>query len=353
VIEDVPSIRHSPGHTVGDGRRWTRRPARWWQVAPANGGLVAHVTALTAALVLCTGAAAADESAAAGAAPVLASWGDVEVTTRDLRAYTLGLPDDTRKQVMSSKDKLGRAVRNLLLRKTLMREALERDIDNTEAAQLRLHQARQDILITEWRRVYLDEHSVADPESLAREEYLANRDQYRRPERRDVTHILIPTRQRPEQEAREIIEAVKAQIETGELSFDQAVAEYSEGPAAENNNGRINSITPGQTAQAFDEAAFSLDAPGDWTGPVQTRFGFHLIRLDDIHPAKQQPFEAVRDEVIAMVRKRYRDKLWQNHLDQLSREAGQPEIDAEAIAQVVDGGHDSGGETAAPSSNNE
>jgi peptidyl-prolyl cis-trans isomerase C len=49
---------------------------------------------------------------------------------------------------------------------------------------------------------------------------------------------------------------------------------------------------------AFEKAAFALEEPGDLSGIVETRFGLHILKLEERQPARRQTFEEVKDVMI-------------------------------------------------------
>ncbi len=80
-------------------------------------------------------------------------------------------------------------------------------------------------------------------------------------------------------------QAIKARIEGGELTFEQAVAQHSQG--TRENGGDLGFITwPGSMPQPFSEAAFALEV-GQVSAPVATPFGVHLIRCTEIKPGSR------------------------------------------------------------------
>jgi len=82
-------------------------------------------------------------------------------------------------------------------------------------------------------------------------------------------------------------EAIRREIESGELKFEEAVRRYSSGPSRE-QGGRLGYIARhGSMVESFSRAAFSL-GPGQISRPVATPFGVHLIRVDEIKPGKRQ-----------------------------------------------------------------
>jgi parvulin-like peptidyl-prolyl isomerase len=56
---------------------------------------------------------------------------------------------------------------------------------------------------------------------------------------------------------------------------------------------------------AFSAGAFALKSPGDISEPVLSSFGYHVIRLEGRKPAELQPFDKVKDAILAEVRLEY------------------------------------------------
>jgi len=164
-------------------------------------------------------------------------------------------------------------------------------------------------------RAYLDRYreqiEVPDMESLAREQYLAYKEKYAAvPEKRASSHILIKclpgvcdrNEKRPE------AEAVLEKLRKGE-SFEALVARYSEDPGTRERKGSLGKwVWKGEAhmVRPYLAALFDLDKVGDYSGLVESRFGFHIIRLDGIRKEKYLPLEEVRDKIIETLRERYR-----------------------------------------------
>ena len=76
---------------------------------------------------------------------------------------------------------------------------------------------------------------------------------------------------------------IKANIENG-ASFDSLAFKYSEDPSAKSNKGSLGYFTALQMVYPFEEATFTTPV-GQLAGPVRTRFGYHLIYVQDKRPA--------------------------------------------------------------------
>ncbi|MFW6054702.1 MAG: SurA N-terminal domain-containing protein [Thermodesulfobacteriota bacterium] len=128
--------------------------------------------------------------------------------------------------------------------------------------------------------------------------YRENKDQFVRPEEIKAAHILIEISENaPEEEvaaAEQKIKQIAKRIEQGE-SFSQLAREASEGPSAD-QGGDLGWFERGSMTESFEETAFSLE-PGEVSDPVRTRFGLHLIKLEDKRPAGAEPLSEVKGEI--------------------------------------------------------
>lgn len=97
-----------------------------------------------------------------------------------------------------------------------------------------------------------------------------------------VSHILIAyegasrsSATRTQEEALELIESIKDDLSTNELSFEEAAGEYSDCPSSQ-VGGDLGPFSRNVMDPAFEEAAFSIE-PGEMSETVETPFGYHLI----------------------------------------------------------------------------
>lgn len=102
-----------------------------------------------------------------------------------------------------------------------------------------------------------------------------------------ASHILVDS----EEKANEI----KAEIESGAVSFEDAARKYSSCPSSE-QGGALGEFTRGQMVPEFDEACFSMKV-GELRGPVKTQFGYHLIKLNDKKEATPLKYEDIADQI--------------------------------------------------------
>jgi peptidyl-prolyl cis-trans isomerase SurA len=119
------------------------------------------------------------------------------------------------------------------------------------------------------------------------------------PEEITASHIMIAHRQQSEVEnTKKQIDEIYQRLLQGE-DFVTLVKQFSQDVASANRDGLIGRFGLGRlNAPAFEEAAFALKNPGDFSEPVLSDFGWHIAYLVERHPHKTY--------------KEYRDELFEN-----------------------------------------
>ena len=113
-----------------------------------------------------------------------------------------------------------------------------------------------------------------------------------------VEHILVKTAKNAS--AADIAKAkVKAdsiyQLVKKGADFEDLAAQYSDDKGSANNGGKLEPFTTGKMVMPFQEAAFALKNPGDYSAPVQTAYGWHIIRLLEKKPIGT--YDEMKDEL--------------------------------------------------------
>jgi peptidyl-prolyl cis-trans isomerase D len=136
--------------------------------------------------------------------------------------------------------------------------------------------------------------------------YLENQSRFQTAEERRASHILIPAAATasPEEKAiaRTQAEDLFKQVKANPKKFGELAAKFSKDPGSAEKGGDLGFFARGLMVKPFDEAAFSMKV-GDIAGPVETQYGYHIIRLDAIKPVQTTPLQAVRAQIEAEIRK--------------------------------------------------
>lgn len=132
------------------------------------------------------------------------------------------------------------------------------------------------------------EDLVADEEVDAQAYYDENIANFEVADQVKGAHILVET----EETAQEVID----KLAEGE-DFADLAAEYSIDTANKDQGGDLGTFTADQMVAPFSEAAFAMEAGTTSETPVQTDFGYHIIKVDEKIPAHTQAFEDVKDDI--------------------------------------------------------
>jgi peptidyl-prolyl cis-trans isomerase SurA len=99
-----------------------------------------------------------------------------------------------------------------------------------------------------------------------------------------VSHIMISSRgDSTGLKSKERIDEIYSLLKQG-ASFEELAKKYSEDQNTGRNGGLMRAFTKGDLkAPPFEDASYALTTPGEISEPVQTRFGWHIIRLEKKH----------------------------------------------------------------------
>ena len=104
-------------------------------------------------------------------------------------------------------------------------------------------------------------------------------------------HILVPT----EDEAKAVEKAI---ADRGD--FATVANEKTQDPSGKTNGGDLGWFGAGMMVPEFEEAVAGLQ-PGQVSQPIQTQFGWHVIKLNDTRLREAPKLEEVRDQIAQMV----------------------------------------------------
>lgn len=265
---------------------------------------------------------------------VLMEEGEIQVTEKDLKLYIQAqIPEKDRAQALSRPGALAKMMENLFVIRHLAAKADQYDSIDRDEIQWKVDLEKdrlkmRAVMSAEVRDVLED----TDLESAAREAYIAGSDDFKAPERVEVSHILIATEERTDEEALELAENLRQRLREG-ASFSDLATEYSDDPLVEDNQGRLEPTARGKMVPAFEKAAFALEEPGSLSEPVKTRYGYHLILLHEHHPETRKDFEEVRDQLMnkrrALISERVRGEILME-----SRSADDATVDWDLVEEL-------------------
>jgi peptidyl-prolyl cis-trans isomerase C len=265
---------------------------------------------------------------------ILAIQGDVVLTQDEIDAAFSRIPPEHRLLFIRDGERVNKLVQNLLAIKVVAADAYGAGYENDRLAKSRMVLAAEKELSEAWLEKVMEDAPEADYAALAYESYVANPEFFQTETMVDVSHILIATEERSNEEALELASSLREQVLEDPSRFDEFVEEYSDDPGKTVNQGRYPIVKRGQMVQPFEDMAFSMENPGDISEPVETDYGYHLIRLNHSFPSRTQAFEDVKADAMARTREQYLAKYRSRYLQNLLSEPIEiPDGAVEAMAR--------------------
>ena len=276
---------------------------------------ISPFAALLAAMIAWPLAAAAQAPATAPAAEadpdqLLAENGRTRLTRGDYDADIQRLPAEMREEFASDAKRLSSYLTNLLIVKTLAADARAAGLENDPVLQRRIalevDRALADAQLRRLEQAAGKEFDAkADDFAVkAKELYMIQKDKHKVPEQVSASQILFDTKRHTPEEALALARETRAKLLAG-ADFAATARAISDDPSAKSNGGEIGWFARERTDPAFSQAAFAMKNVGDISEPVLTSFGYHLIRFEGRRAAEVKPFEAVKPQLMAELRKRY------------------------------------------------
>ncbi|HUG76871.1 MAG TPA: peptidylprolyl isomerase [Burkholderiales bacterium] len=185
----------------------------------------------------------------------------------------------------------------LVNREVVQQEAQRSGVARSPEVQAQVDLARQEIIVGAYIRDWVRKHPVTDAE--VQKEYERAKQQTGDKEYR-ARHILVET----EGEAQGLI----AELQKG-AKFDELAEKHSKDSGTKERGGDLDWSLPSAYERQFSEAMTKLEKGRVTDAPVRTRYGYHVIRLDDVRPMNFPP--------LADLRPRIQQQLVQNRVQEL------------------------------------
>jgi len=172
----------------------------------------------------------------------------------------------------------------------------------------------------------LIDQKVANKIAITDEEtntyYTGNPQLFNQPEKVKASHILIkvePTADDAKKaEASKKIEEIQQKLKEGG-DFAELAKEYSEGPSSA-KGGDLGYFQRGQMVKPFEDTAFSMKA-NEVSGRVETRFGYHLIKVYNKKPEQTLAYADVKDKIAQRLKQEKVEKDATQYVENLKKDA--------------------------------
>ncbi len=220
---------------------------------------------------------------------ILAKIGDKVVTEADLREMSNAVPDKF-KYYYQTPEGRRQTLEYIVNVYALAAEAEKQGVEKRPDVQKLLNFTRNDLLA----RFYLEglTKDLAPPtEAEAKAFYDQNRGEFVTPESIHLSHILVES----EKEAKDALARLKKGDKFGDVASQMSVC------PSKDVKGDLDWMPRGSLAPEIEEIAFTLKND-QITGPVKTKFGYHVLLLHDKRPARENTFDQVKDLIMEQIK---------------------------------------------------
>ncbi|MFJ5445619.1 peptidylprolyl isomerase [Methylobacillus methanolivorans] len=234
--------------------------------------------------------------------PAFAAGTSGSVATVNGKPIKQSLYDYIAKEASSRGQTVDDNVKNVIINKLIgseliYQEAQRTGLDKQPDYLAKEELTRRELLVNTFLQDYIKKHPVSEADTkLAYEKYkqeLGDKEYSAR-------HILVPT----EAEAKDII----AQLGKGG-DFAKLAKEKSKDPGSQEKGGDLGWFAPAGMVKPFSDAVAKLQKGKYTTAPVQTQFGWHVIKLEDTRTTQPPSFDEVKDGLQKQLQQRNLEKL--------------------------------------------
>jgi len=242
------------------------------------------VLALCVAATGCKQQGGTEAKKDAGKGVVLAEVNGAAITDTDFYKEQESLPPYLKPMTETPEGKK-EMLDTMVVRELILQQAQKDGIDKSPAVAAKLEDLKKRVIVEAFLKKKVEESAnISDAE--LQEFYKKNQDKFKTGDQIRASHILVKT----EGEAKEI----QKQLQGG-ASFEELAKKHSIDGAAP-KGGDLGWFGKGSMLPDFEKVAFGLKE-GETSGIVQTKFGYHIIKLTGKRPAGPRSFEEVKDQI--------------------------------------------------------
>ena len=148
----------------------------------------------------------------------------------------------------------------------------------------------------------------------------------------NVSHILIRTDQKAttqeQNAARQKADSIYQALRGG-ADFAELARQHSADPGSAQRGGNLSWIQPGQTVPEFEKAAWALQK-GELSAPVQSPFGYHIIKMED--RKMFLPYDSLRSDILTFIDRRgLREKIINDKIHEIVASSENAGLTEEAL----------------------
>ena len=219
---------------------------------------------------------------------IAAKVNDHIISAKDVLIALEKLPEKIKEQPLPSI--YPKLINELINQHLIAQQAYKEKLDQNKKVLSELNKSKEQIMAKFWLKNFLDKQAKKKNIEAFYKNYLKT---FKVSKEFNASHILV----KEKKTASEIIKKLN-----NKSNFTDLAKQFSIGPSGK-NGGNLNWFSPGQMVQSFEEATFALNKGQITQKPVQTKFGFHIIILNDVRESKPKNLSEIEQQIIKIIKK--------------------------------------------------
>ena len=219
---------------------------------------------------------------------IAAKVNDHIISAKDVLIALEKLPEKIKEQPLPSI--YPKLINELINQHLIAQQAYKEKLDQNKKVLSELNKSKEQIMAKFWLKNFLDKQAKKKNIEAFYKNYLKK---FKVSKEFNASHILV----KEKKTASEIIKKLN-----NKSNFTDLAKQFSIGPSGK-NGGKLNWFGPGQMVQSFEEATFALNKGQITQKPVQTKFGFHIIILNDVRESKPKKLSEIEQQIIKIIKK--------------------------------------------------
>jgi parvulin-like peptidyl-prolyl isomerase len=242
--------------------------------------------------------------------------GPIVVDAADFEGNMLRIPEHRRAEFRTNYDRVATVVDNIYISRVFAARARKAGLDQDPAVQRRLQQLQEGLLSALYMEKVEKDAPPVNLEQRAREVFKAEQGRLMKPEEVYIQHILIGLNGRTRDMAAEVAKRVRAEAVAPGADFLALANKYSEDPDKRRNGGDMGYSAPTSFVEPVREAITRMSRKDEVSQPIESEFGYHIVKFIDRKKAQPAKFEDVKRGLMQAER----EKLNRQRVDALVQE---------------------------------
>ena len=220
---------------------------------------------------------------------IAAQVNDHIISAKDVLMALEKLPSKIKEQPLPSL--YPNIVNELINQHLIAQQAYKENLDKNKKVLSEINKSKEQIMAKYWLNSYLSQQLDKKNIKNFYNNYLKS---FKSSKEYNASHILV----KEEKEALNIIKKLN-----NKSLFSDLAKEFSVGPSGK-TGGKLGWFSSGQMVKEFEKATFILNKGQITKEPVKTKFGFHIIKLNEVRISQPKNFTEIEPEIINMIKKK-------------------------------------------------